>query len=99
MVTEAALVARQRYTDLDSSTLTNNTALMLYLQKVALNILWETAVNMLEQWAALLTVILGPGINHPAVYEISMLIEVAEEMRAPLWSQAYYQPEMLAALV
>ena len=74
MGTEAALVARRWYTVLYSKTLTNNTVLLLQLQEVATNIVWEAAVNMLEQWAVFLTVILGPGMNQPAVYELSMLI-------------------------
>ena len=54
---------------------------------------------MLEYWAVFLTVILGTGINHPSVYELRMLIEIAEEVRAPLWAHTHYQPEMTAVLV
>ena len=76
---QVALAARQWDMALDSSTLTtySDTASLLQRQKVAPIIGWETTVNMLEQWAVLLTVILGPDREHPAVYELTMLIDAS----------------------
>ena len=77
---EAALVARRWYTALYSSTLITytDTTSLLQCQKVDTIIIWEAAVNMLDQWAVLLMVILGEGILHPTVYYLTMLIDGSE---------------------
>ena len=77
---EAALVARRWYTALYSSTLITytDTTSLLQFQKVDTIIIWEAAVNMLDQWAVLLMVIIGEGILHPAVYYLTMLIDGSE---------------------
>ena len=63
---------------LDSSTLTtySDTALLLQHQKVDPIIIWEAAGNMLDQWEVFLMVILGSSSSHPAMYEITMLIDL-----------------------
>ena len=75
---EVALVARRWYMALDSSTLTtySDTALLLQHQKVDPIIIWEAAGNMLDQWEVFLMVILGSSSSHPAMYEITMLIDL-----------------------
>ena len=45
---------------------------------------------MVEQWAVLFTVILGSVRSHPEMYDLTMLIDALEEVKARLWEQARY---------
>ena len=75
---EYALVVRPWDTILDITTLITytDTVSLLQYKKVDLIIRWEAAVNMLEQWAVFLTVIIILDSFHPVVYEITMLINM-----------------------
>ena len=53
---------------------------------------------MLKKLELLLTVILVPGSSQSVVYNITMLIDVLEEVNACLRDQARYQPKIPAAL-
>ena len=54
---------------------------------------------MIEQWLVLLDVILGPPELHPAVHELSVLVEAAEEVSTRICAQSQHQPGMPAALI
>ena len=98
---EAALVARRWYMALNISTLTmyTDTATRLHLQKINPVVGLEAAVSIMQQWVVFLTLIPGPETEHQTVYDITLLINVADEMSACLQAQAFHQPDILAALV
>ena len=100
-VTEAVLVARQWYTLLDSNMLTSyfDTTALMTKEHIAPIIGWERAANMLEQWLVLIDVILGPPEPHPAIYKLSVLVEVADNVSARLHAQAHHQPDMPEMLI
>ena len=47
---------------------------------------------MLNQWAIFLEVILGSPVGHPAVHELSMIINTAEEIKVHIQEQSLYKP-------
>ena len=85
-VKEAALVAWQWDTALDSNMLTSytNTAVLMIKQQISPIVIWEGAAKTLEQWLMLLDVILGPPELHPAIHELIVLVEAADEVSARL---------------
>ena len=84
--TEAALVAWQWDTALDSNMLTSytNTAVLMIKQQISPIVIWEGAAKTLEQWLMLLDVILGPPELHHAIHELIVLVEAADEVSARL---------------
>ena len=56
-------------------------------------------VSMLEQWAVLLTIMLGTPDRHPVVQDITVLIDAVEEVKNSLILQARYQIDMMSALI
>ena len=54
---------------------------------------------MLEQWLAVVTVLLGQQECHPAVFELATLLEAANEVNFRLRAQAGSQQDMPAALI
>ena len=83
---EATLVDRRWYTDLDRSTLTAFTENHRPPTEIEGGpiIGWEAAVSIPDQWVVFLEVILETEGVQPAVYKLSMLIEVAAEFSARL---------------
>ena len=54
---------------------------------------------MLEQWLVVVTVLLGLQERQPAVFELAMLREAADEVNSRLQAQVAVQQDMPAALV
>ena len=75
----------------------SNTAAMMTTQRIAPIASWEGASKMLEQWLVLLCVILGPPEMHLAVHELSILVNIIEEVSACLCTQSYQHIDMLSS--
>ena len=54
---------------------------------------------MLEQWLIVVKVLLGPEEHHPAVFELSKLLEASNEVNSRLRAQVGAQQDIPAALV
>ena len=79
---KADLLARRWNTALDNITLTTyvKTAYFLQHQRVFLIVVWEAEVNIMEQWAGFLVILLGQTNKYPAVYKITLIIDVSEDV-------------------
>ena len=88
--TEAALVAQRWDTELHSNILMSydQTDKMTTKQRIYPIVGWEGAAKILDQWLVLIKFILGPPEIHPALHEISVLVEVTGEVSARLRAQA-----------
>ena len=60
---------------------------------------WEAPENMLEQWIAVVTVLLSLQEHHQAVFDLTALLKATEEVKYCLRAQAAVQQDMPAALV
>ena len=60
---------------------------------------WEAAENMMEQWLVVVTVLLGPQDCHPAVFELTTLLEEANKVNYLLRAQTEVQQGIPASLV
>ena len=43
---------------------------------------WEAAAKILEQWLVVVTVLVGPQGRHPAFFELTILLESANEVKS-----------------
>ena len=80
---------RRWYTALKIITLTNyvETVYLLQKQRISPKKGLEAAVSMLKQWAVFLEIMLGSPSRNLAVYEITLLIEVVDEVSTRLRAQ------------
>ena len=60
---------------------------------------WVGATKIPKQWLPLINISLGPLERHPAVHELVVFVDAAEEVSARLRAQSHHQPDMLAALI
>ena len=90
---EASMVTRIWDTALDANTMTSyaDAAALMKQQRIPPIFGWESAENILEQWLVVVTVLLGPQEQHPAVFELATLLEAADEVNSRLRSQAAVQ--------
>ena len=80
MVTQIWDTALEAYT---MTSYTDAAALMKH-QRIPPIVGWEAAANMLEQWLVVVTVLLGPQERHPALFELAILLEAADEVNSRL---------------
>ena len=84
------MVTQRWDTSLDANTLTSyaDAAALTKQQRIPPIVGWEAAEKVLEQWLVVVTVLLGPQERHPAVFELTTLLEAADEVNSRLRSQA-----------
>ena len=76
-----------------------NEAALMKQQRIPPLAGWEAAEKMLEHWLVVVTVLLGPKYHHLEVFELSTLIEAAEEVKYHLILQEAVKQYMPEALV
>ena len=98
---KASMMTRRWDTALDASTFTSyaDAAALMKQQRILPIVGWEAASKMLEQWIIMVTVFLRPQKRDPEVFELTTLLEVADEVNSRLQDQAADQQDMPAALV
>ena len=94
--TEASLVVWRLDTVLEYNMLTSyaDTAALMTKQKIMPIFGLEGVVKILDPWLVLPDIILGPPEIYPAVHDISVLVEVSEEVNTRLYARVYHQPDM-----
>ena len=78
--TETTLVEQQWDTALESNMLTSyaETSVLMKNQRILTIVGWEGASKIIDKWLVLIDIILGSPELHPAVHDISVLVEAAE---------------------
>ena len=98
---KALMVKRRLDTALDANMMTSyeDAAALMKQHRIPPIVGWEAAAKILEQWLVVVTVLLGPQERHPALFELAILLEAADEVNSRLQVQASIQQDIPADLV